>query len=522
MSKKQIIVSIVRIFDLAVITGITLTGIIFACVRAEPVATALTARAVVVAPMTSIPTNQGTVWYVDTAHGSDTNNGLTKATPFKTITSIANHGGRNSSRLKSGDVIVVRAGIYKETVRMQVPGHIGGSTSAGTPFAGAYTTLMAYPGDARPKIIGSGTLPDGTNILGSCPGCPAISIWAPYVRVSGFDVSLPYPVIDEQGKHYGSGIGASSLKDNTGKIITAVHHVIIDNNIVHGSGCNGISAGGRADYIIVQGNVTYDNGFWAPDQCSGISVGYSTDYDDDPSVYHTEVIYNISHDNQNQVAADYIVNGQHRTCTQPNGTPCHTDGNGIIVDSDSLTTGADHPTAYKSKTLIFGNLSYENGGRGISVFDSNNVDVVNNTTFHNGKDATVSSRSELTAGEASDVNFFNNIAYGRGSNEEKYLTATYAATNVVWKNNLLYNGVIYFDKSTGTSQPDSTNLLKIDPRFMMSAVPPSDGLATENPETFHLQSGSPARGAGIPLGASMSTLDGTVIPANVPPTIGAY
>jgi parallel beta-helix repeat protein len=522
MSRAKIIVRIVRAFFLIAIAGLALDGMTFHCVRGESAATALTARAVVVAPLASIPTDQGTVWYVDTAHGSDTNDGLTTATAFKTITSITNHGGRNNSRLKSGDVIVVRSGVYAETVRMQMPGHAGGPTASGTQFAGAYTTLMAYPGDARPLIIGGGAFPDGSQISGSCPGCAAISIWAPYVRVSGFDISSPYPVVDAQGKHYGSGIGASSLKDSAGKIATVVHHVIIDNNIVHDSGCNGISGGRNGDYMIVQGNVTYNDGFWAPDQCSGITVGYSTDYDNDPSVYHTEVIYNISHDNQNKVAADYVVNGQHRTCTQSDGTPCHTDGNGIIVDSDSLTTGADHPAAYKSKTLIFGNLCYENGGRGISVFDSNNVDVVNNTTFHNGKDSTVRSRSELTAGNASNVNFLNNIAYGRGSNEEKYLTATYNASNVVWKNNLLYNGIIYFDKNASVSKPDGTNLIEIDPQFMMSAVAASAGLATEKPENFHLQSHSPARGAGIPLGASMYSLDGSVIPADAPPNMGVY
>jgi hypothetical protein len=522
MSDRLIILRIVEAFCLVVVFGVVFREIIFDHVLAEPVETALTARVVVVAPMTSIPTHQGTVWYVDIARGSDTNDGLSTATAFKTITSITNHGGRNNIRLKSGDVIVVRAGTYTEAVRMQMPGHAGGPTASGTPFAGAYTTLMAYPGDARPLIIGGGTLPDGTQISGSCPGCAVISIWAPYIRVSGFDVSSPYPVVDAQGKHYGSGIGAGSLKDSTGRIATVVHHVIIDNNIVHDSGCNGISGGRNGDYMIVQGNVTYNDGFWAPDQCSGITVGYSTDFDDDPTVYHTEIIYNISHDNENKVAADYVVNGQHRTCAQSDGTPCHTDGNGIIVDSDSLTTGADHPSAYKSKTLIFGNLSYENGGRGISIFESNNVDVVNNTTFHNGRDPSVRSRSELTANEASNVNFFNNIAYGRGSNEEKYLTATYSASNVVWKNNLLYNGVIYFDKNASISKPDGTNFIEIDPQFMMSAVAASASLTTEKPENFHLQSHSPARGAGIPLGISMYSLDGSVIPADVAPNIGAY
>jgi len=201
-----------------------------------------------------------------------------------------------------------------------------------------------------------------------------------------------------------------------------------------------------------------------------------------------------------------------------------------LIDRHFAELQKDKERLDKAKYLLrdehaqieFGNLSYENGGRGISIFESNNVDVVNNTTFHNGKDPTVRSRSELTAGNASNVNFFNNIAYGRGSNEEKYLTATYNASNIVWENNLLYNGVIYFDKNASISKPDGTNLIEIDPQFMMSAVAASASLATEKPENFHLQSHSPARGAGIPLGASMNSLDGSVVSANVPPNIGAY
>jgi parallel beta-helix repeat protein len=522
MSGGGMIVRIVRVFTLFVIAGTAANLINFNVVRCESGLKALTAKAVEVSSMTSIPTEQGTVWYVDIAHGSDRNDGLTTATAFQTITSITNRGGRNNGKLKSGDAIVVRSGIYTETVRMQMAGHAGGPTASRTPFAGTYTTLMAYPGDARPVIIGSGTLPDGTNISGSCPGCAAISIWAPYVRVSGFDVSSPYPVIDEQGKHYGSGIGAGSLKDNTGKIIAVVHHIIIDNNIVHDSGCSGISAGRRGDYVIVLGNVTYNNGFWAPNQCSGISVGYSTDYDIDSSVYHTEVIDNISHDNQNKVAADYIANGEHRTCTQSDGTPCHTDGNGIIVDSDSDTTGTDHSAAYKSKTLIFRNVVYENGGRGISVFASDNVDIINNTTFHNGKDPANSSRSELTIRKASNIRIVNNIVYGLGSNHEKYLTATYYVDNVVWKNNLLFNGVIYLDKDTIEFRPDSTNLIEIDPKLLIQPVADPSDLAAERLGTFHLQSDSPARSAGVPLGARMYASDGSIILADVPPNIGAY
>ncbi len=158
MSEKSINARFVRVFCLIAISGAVVDGNPYLRAREESIATALTARATEVAPMTSIPNNQGTVWYVDTAHGADTNDGRTTATAFKTITSISNHSGRDNSRLRSGDVIVVRAGIYTETVRMQMPGHAGGPTASGTPY-GAQMEIAAHPGHESEMLVPSGRVP---------------------------------------------------------------------------------------------------------------------------------------------------------------------------------------------------------------------------------------------------------------------------------------------------------------------------------------------------------------------------
>src|SRR5206468_1146138 len=55
-----------------------------------------------------------------------------------------------------------------------------------------------------------------------------------------------------------------------------------------------------------------------------------------------------------------------------------TDGNGIIVDT--LRKGG-----YTGRTLIENNLVFQNGARGIHVFNSANVDIFNNTTDQNGQ-----------------------------------------------------------------------------------------------------------------------------------------
>ena len=70
--------------------------------------------------------------------GSDANPG-TRAKPFRTLTKAA-------SAMRNGDVCYVRAGTYRETVRLRNFGNI----------SGAYTRFVAYPGE---RVILSGAEP---------------------------------------------------------------------------------------------------------------------------------------------------------------------------------------------------------------------------------------------------------------------------------------------------------------------------------------------------------------------------
>ena len=157
---------------------------------------------------------------------------------------------------------------------------------------------------------------------------------------------------------------------------------------------------------------------------------------------------------------------------------------------------------FRGRTLIENNLIYDNGGRGIHIFRSEKVDVVNNTCYMNQKSDDINA-GEFTAIQASQVTFFNNIAYGR---KEKRGNTQDGSTRVIWSHNLFYNNadVLMHD-----------GIIEADPKFVASAL-------NAPPEGFRLQPGSPALGCGLINAAPAVDLVGTPRPQAGPIDIGAY
>jgi hypothetical protein len=85
--------------------------------------------------LANAPGSSGKVYWVDQSIGSDTNDGLSQTTPWKTI-------GKAAQTLTAGDSVIVRAGVYRETV-----------TPKNSGSAGKLITYAAYTGD---KVIVSG------------------------------------------------------------------------------------------------------------------------------------------------------------------------------------------------------------------------------------------------------------------------------------------------------------------------------------------------------------------------------
>ena len=119
----------------------------------------------------------------------------------------------------------------------------------------------------------------------------------------------------------------------------------------------------------------------------------------------------------------------------------HTDGNGIIIDGF-------HDTKYRYGTLIEGNVSYGNGGKGIHVFLSDFVTVRNNTVWHNNHDNANkgSWRGELSNAMGSHNTWVNNIAVADPRTDSRNRAINDVSTNgyvnedVKWYNNITFNG----------------------------------------------------------------------------------
>ena len=156
------------------------------------------------------------------------------------------------------------------------------------------------------------------------------------------------------------------------------------------------------------------------------------------------------------------------------------DGNGIIVDSENnVTIGKP---AYTGKTLIENNIVHHNGGRGIHMLNSNNIDVINNTCFMNGRSPAISD-GEITVQGATNVRVYNNIMYARDEERANYKNAS--STGFSSGNNLIFNAA-----STKISFTNSTDIVDQDPLFI------NTGLNTGN---FKVQNTSPAINAGTAI-----------------------
>ena len=348
-----------------------------------------------------------------------------------------------NSGLRPGDEVVVKSGTYRESVYVGIDGSA----------AGDITIRSEVPGGAK---IMPGSSGNGFTIEGS------------YITIDGFDIS---------GSSY-HGIEAKNS-----------HHISLLNNISHDNGASGLSAI-YGEFYLIEGNTTYSNA--SSNWFSGISVYENRNITGDTTTegFRTIIRNNISYDNVTQ-------SGQ------------HTDGNGIIIDDFQHTQASGYPS-YTYPTLVENNLVYENGGKGIQVTWSDNVTVRGNTAYHNNQDLqnTGTWRGEISNSQSSNNTFVNNIAVADPSidSDNRALDNTsyggYKNENVVWSNNLTYNGVdgqasVRTDGGNAMPSASDGNLLGVNPEFVGA------------PGDFRLGSDSAAIDAGTDeYGLASTDLDG--------------
>lgn len=305
------------------------------------------------------------------------------------------------SRAQPGQHVLVRRGRYAEEVLI--------SGVSGRPDA--WITVRSYPGE-RATIVSD----IGQNAI-------AVRKGSSYVNIACFQLSGPTmrpeavpgsPAENRERrlsgvgfaqlpKNYGAGVDVGDQADTRAGLLS--HHIRIIANEVHDYAEMGISAV-EASHITVAGNVVYRNAKYSCHAGSGIGIGYMLDAGgpDNGDGYSNYIVGNVAYGNENQALQ----------CFSDTIGAVLTDGNGIIID-DNDSNG------YQARTLVADNVVYNNGGRGILVFQSSRVDVINNVSYHNAFTENLMGRDgphpEIAVAKGDDVRIYNNIAVPRAGNQ---------------------------------------------------------------------------------------------------------
>jgi hypothetical protein len=355
----------------------------------------------------------GIDYYISAKTGSDSNNGLTTTTAFKSISKVVSYA-------KPGDTINIMEGTYTSTtgpILNLKPEHSGSENN--------YITYKAYEGHL-PKIFISGNVWN------------AISVNASYIIIDGLELqgnnaNLTYDAAYKAYSDYLAGTASPNGVYNTNGISIGgprmesklPHHIIIRNCKIHDFPGGGLSAI-QADYVTFENNLIYNNAWYMMYGGSGISILCPFNYDN-KTTYKNIIRNNICYHNKTLIpwASQKKLS----------------DGNGIIIDVNQTPypEGADTRTdEYHGRTLVENNLSYNNGGSGIHAYKANHVDIFNNTTYHNG---IVVGYANIFAGSSSDVKIMNNIMYamdwGKCNTNSNNDNAT-----VIYDYNVYFNGTV--------------------------------------------------------------------------------
>jgi hypothetical protein len=388
------------------------------------------------------------IFFVDAAAGNNANPG-TEAQPWATIQ-------KAHDVMTAGQTVLVRAGLYTRPNYFTIV-QVNRSGTAGAPI-----TFKAFPGE-RPKLRST----KGVNFNG-------FEVRANYVVIDGFEieghlseVTLAEARTDQQARQAGGPVVALTASSGitfgrNNRTDPVVHHVTARNNIVRDHPQSGINAL-ASDYVTFENNRVSNTGRYSYFGGSGINIFEPRDFDTNVTEYRNVVRGNISEGNSNEIPCGCF------------GYRQPTDGNGIIMDNFNNT-------GYTGRTLIMNNIVRDNGGRGIHVFQSGNVDVFFNTTYRNSTIA-ITGEGEITMRNATNVRVLNNIMVA-SADRPANLVAT--STNVLFDFNLIFSGTSF------TQAGGSSNLTGTDPLFV----------TTTGAMAFMLSSGSLAvdrAGGGVPI-----------------------
>lgn len=340
-------------------------------------------------PGPSLPAYQGPFYscsrnfYVDAANGSDENSG-TLASPWQSIQAA------DSASRQAGDCINVAPGTYQNNILLENGGN------APTPSG-----YIVYRCEALDECH---ILAPTSGQLGG--GGPLWRLASPanFVAIDGFELD-------------GNGLTATTClaaafndnQDLSPPHNDTIHHLWVLNNIIHGCNLGGIDQN-NSEWLYLLYNTVFDNAWTNQFEGSGIGVVVSQCIEaNNASCTSGPSINGVTANATNGQfgSGTYVPSGMDLTFMPPyhivvgynnvfsnsealDGIACgnHTDGNGIIIDTLQAQIPFDQGVSipFPYQTLVVGNASTFNGGRGVHVFRSSNVTVANNTAYGNGTD----------------------------------------------------------------------------------------------------------------------------------------
>jgi hypothetical protein len=331
--------------------------------------------------------------------GDDSNSG---ASPEEALATIA----KAVKLLNPGDTLWLLDGEYVENERKD-----SGIVVDRSGTAEAWIRIAAFPG-ATPVIRTDHK--NGMKIEG-----------ASYVEVRDitFVGSIDKSRLAADPTDYsGAGINVDAIYSDG----VRNHHVRIIGNTISGFGAGGVPVTGTS-HVEIRDNLIYDVATVDPFQHSGISIlePFNLGFPDDRNGYSNYITGNT-------------VYGVENTVRDANGLI--TDGNCVILDRTKLNS-------YEGRTLVANNLCVDNGGRGVQIYQSSKVDVVNNTLFGNSRSEEIAARGgDLGAYESDDVTFANNLVFTVGGHHP---ARTFDSSDITFENNLFvasrgpdYNGSV--------------------------------------------------------------------------------
>ena len=481
------------------------------------------------------PASDGTVYFVDCAHGNDSSEGTSPRRAWRTLAKVS------STTFDPGDQILFRRGTRCDGV---LAPHGSGSSTA--PIV-----VAAYGSGPRPQLAGDGAratvylhdvdewelrdLDVSDHGPAPQPGEKRNGIWVVrdglgtghhYVveNVLVHDVnSSPTPPtgdtsegdLENYSKDSGGIIFDASGSGGFDDVVLAddslsrvnregiyvkggppTTGLLIRSNRLHDIGGDGIvaesSAGAMIERNVVDGfdesGTSFNAGIWGyastgdTFQFNDVSHGRhgpldSMAYDIDGSNYRLTFQYNLSHDN----SGGFLM---------------------LCNDVAPFSAGAGN-----GGSVVRYNISQNDYAIGRAVIDApflcgweNDISIYNNTVYT--RDPRVSAMLENTNG--STMQLANNILIGPGPEASIYdKTGT-------WSHNL------YLDL-TCSARPIDPDPMIADPRF----VAPGSATSPQTSGGYRLRVGSPALGAGVPI-ANDGGRDFYGNPIPDPPNIGAY